>query len=305
VSTSLLLTGASGQLGSYLLRQLLHEGASFTAWSGSRTGSLLGVPLLPIDLCDPAACAQGFRAARPAVVLHAAALARVGDCFRNPQRARQVNTDATAGLVDLCAAQGVRLIFVSTDLVFSGQRAPYRESDPPSPVSVYGQTKADAERIVLARPGNVVVRLSLLFGPALNGQGSFFDDQVAALRTGRPITLFVDEWRTPLDLASAARGLLRVARSSITGVLHLGGPERLSRLEMGQQLALVLGKDPSVLVPARREQVPADEPRPEDVSLDSTRWQELFPDCVRPSYTQALRELLSVSALPRPSGERG
>ena len=69
------------------------------------------------------------------------------------------------------------------------------------------------------------------------GRPSFFGAQISALRQGQPLTLFWDEWRTPLDLASAASGLLALLRSSNTGVLHLGGPERLSRLEMGQRLA--------------------------------------------------------------------
>src|SRR5207237_1287946 len=75
----------------------------------------------------------------------------------------------------------------------------YREEDPPAPLSIYGQTKADAERLVLSYDRSVVVRLSLLFGPSLIGREAFFDQQLAALRQHRPVTLFEDEWRTPLD----------------------------------------------------------------------------------------------------------
>jgi dTDP-4-dehydrorhamnose reductase len=290
---SLLLTGAGGQLGSYLLRRLQREGASFAAWSGSRTEPLFDVPLRAIDLGDRTAVTRAFQADPPALVVHCAALARIGDCYRAPALARRVNTEAAAHLADLCAAHGARLVSVSTDLVFDGEHAPYRESDLPAPLSVYGRSKADGEQAVLAQTGNLVVRVSLLFGPAINDRSAFFGEQTAALRAGRSIPLFFDEFRTPLALSCAAEGLLLAARSTETGVLHLGGPDRLSRLEMGRKLAEVMGLDPSVLVPTSREQVPAGEPRPCDVSLDSSRFRERFPQWSCPDYSKALRGMLS------------
>lgn len=287
----ILLTGASGQLGAYLLRHLGTGSTPLTAWAGSRAGELFGVPLHPVDLADPDSLTRSFLQARPDVVLHAAALARIADCHRDPDRARRVNTLGTATLADLCAGAGARLVFVSTDLVFDGEHAPYREGDPPSPVSAYGRSKAEAESAVLAGPRNAVVRVSLLFGPSLTGRPSFFDEQLAGLRERRPVNLFTDEWRTPLDLLSAATGLAAVANSDFTGLLHLGGPERLSRLEMGLRLARALGLDPGVIVPARRDQAPAAEPRPRDVALDSSRWRGLFPALPWPGYEDALRQL--------------
>jgi dTDP-4-dehydrorhamnose reductase len=226
-------------------------------------------------------------------VIHAAALARVGDCLRQPDRARRVNTAATAHLVALAAEARARFVFVSTDLVFDGDRGSYREDDAATPRSIYGQTKRDAEEVVLAASGNAVVRLSLLFGPSRNGRMSFFDEQLAALRGGPGVTLFSDEWRTPLDLATAARALWTVASSDVAGVLHVGGPERLSRFEMGQRLAAFVGADPSRFTAARRDDVPSPEPRPRDTSLDSSRWQDLFPSQPWPSFEAALRELLA------------
>src|SRR5262245_9991009 len=207
-----LVTGASGLLGGYLLRQLRDDGLAVTAWSGTRTGEVFGTPLRTVDLGDPDAVAAACRAARPGVVLHAAAMARLPDCHRDPDRARRVNTNATAVLAELAAQAGARLLLVSTDLIFDGERGWYREEDAPAPLSVYGRTKAAAEESALAAPGGAVVRMSLLFGPSLTSR-PFFDEQVTALRAGRPLTLFADEWRTPLALTTAARALVALARS--------------------------------------------------------------------------------------------
>jgi dTDP-4-dehydrorhamnose reductase len=284
-----LVTGASGLLGGYLLREL--AGQEVVAWSGTRTGRLFGVELRPVDLADPALVAAAFRAARPDVVLHAAALAAVADCLRDPARAEQVNTQGTARLAELAGEVGARLLLVSTDLVFDGAAGNYTESDVPAPLSTYGRSKWAAEAPVRALPRGVAARLSLLFGPSLTGRRSFFDQQLAALRERRPLPLFVDEWRTPLALHTAAQALVALAQSDFVGLLHLGGPERMSRLEMGQRLAALLGLDPSPLVPARRDSAPG-EPRPRDVSLDSGRWRRLCPAHPWPGWEEAVREML-------------
>ena len=282
----LLITGASGLLGAYLLAEARAAGDDVTAWSGRCTGARDGVPLRQVDLADRDTVTAAFQQARPDAVIHAGAISSAAQCQRDPETARRVNTDATAHLAHLA---GPRLLFVSTDLVFDGERPWYREGDEPSPLSVYGRTKADAERFVLDAGGQVA-RVSLLFGPSLCGRPGFFDQQLAALRSAAPVTLFEDEWRTPLSYLTAARALLQLARSPSPGVLHLGGPERMSRLEMGRRLAAWLGVSGSQLVSGLRREAQG-EPRPRDVSLDSSLWRQRFPDLARPRFEEALAEM--------------
>ncbi len=294
----LLLTGASGLLGSYLLREGLQRDLEVVAWSGRQQGELFGCPLRPIDLADPDALTSAFHDARPEWILHTAALAAVSDCYRDPQRAEQINTRGSAVLAELADRAKIPLLHVSTDLVFDGQHAPYREEDVVAPLSIYGRTKAEAERVVLAYPRNTVVRLPLLFGPSLSSRPSFFDQQIKALRQGQQISLFYDEWRTPLSLQVAARALMALVGGAgggpagPLGLIHLGGPERLSRLEMGQRLTAFLGCDLAAIVPASRTRMDAAEPRPEDVSLDSSRWRSLFPGQEWPTWDEALSQLM-------------
>ncbi len=287
----LLVTGASGQLGGYVLRELAKSSLRVVAWSGARVGSWFGCDVEPVDLADSDRVASAFGQARPTLVIHAGALAAVGECWHDPERARKVNAQGTATLAELAARAGARFLLVSTDLVFDGSRGSYREQDPPSPLSVYGRTKSEAETTVLSSPRNVVARLSLLFGPTVVGRPYFFNEQVQSLRTGKPVTLFKDEWRTPLSLATAARALVRIVHSDYECLLHVGGPERMSRLEMGQRLARYFGADPSAIVAAERDSIPTAEPRPRDTSLDSSRWRELFPDVPWYNWEASLKEM--------------
>src|SRR5438876_1121390 len=128
----ILLTGASGQLGGYLLREIVKGELPVAAWSGSRTGRLFGVELQPVDLANPDRIVMAFRRAAPTAVIHAGAIAAIAECRRDPVRAQRVNTHATAILAELAEQAGARFLLVSTDLVFDGEKGWYREEDTPS-----------------------------------------------------------------------------------------------------------------------------------------------------------------------------
>jgi dTDP-4-dehydrorhamnose reductase len=285
-----LVTGASGNLGGYLLRELAATAEPVVAWSGSRAGERFGVPLRPVALTDREVIARAFREARPEVILHAAALSSMAECARDPDRAQAINAGGTALLAELAAENRARLLLVSTDLVFDGEKGDYREDDPPAPLSVYGRTKQAAEQAALASPRAAVVRVSLLFGPTVAGRPAFFDEQLRRLRAGERLVCFADEWRSPLGFQTAARALISLARSDFEGLLHVGGPERMSRLEMAERLADYLGVSRDLLVTSARASA-GGEPRPRDTSLNSSRWRGLFPDQPWPSFEEALREM--------------
>jgi dTDP-4-dehydrorhamnose reductase len=284
----LLITGASGQLGGYVLRELQGTNFAVEAWSHARRGELFGFALRPIDLAQTGALALAFREARPDAVLHLAARSVVADCYRNPDEARKINVGGTALLAELAADAGARMIYVSTDMVFDGNKGHYREDDTAEPLSTYGQSKRGGEASVLAGPRGLVVRVGLMFGPTVIGRPYFFDQQLRKMQDGQRATWFEDEWRSPIGLQTAALGLLELVRSDVTGILHVGGPERLSRLEMGQRLAATYGLDQALVVPIKQASVPTPEPRPRDLSLDCSKWRGLFPQACWPTLKDTL-----------------
>lgn len=281
------LTGASGKLGAYLVEALNAAGHEVSTWGGP--SSLGREELTPIDLTDAGATARALEVSDPEVVVHAAAMSAADAVRRDPGLGRAVNVGATARLADWCARRSRRLVFTSTDMVFDGSRAWSREDDPAEPVLEYGRTKREAEHVVAATPGALVARVSLLYGPALRGRLGYYDGTVAALRRGEPQTFFEDEYRTPLDLATAAAILTELAASDVSGVLHVAGRERVSRFELVRRVAGALGLDPTLVRANRQADVASAEPRPADVSLDTTKLAGLFPGLRRPTIEEAVR----------------
>ncbi len=217
--------------------------------------------------------------AAPCEVVHCAALSRAADCERDPARAELLNAELPRALATWCAANGARLVHVSTDLVFGATDAPrggFREDDEPAPVSVYGATKLAGERAVLAaHPAAVVARLPLLYGDSA-GRGLGASDAVlAAVERDEVPGLFVDEFRTPLEVTHAARALVELFDHDVRGVVHIAGPERISRHAFGLAVLGAMGlgaaEAAAAVRPVTQASVDTGAPRPKDVSLDARR----------------------------------
>jgi dTDP-4-dehydrorhamnose reductase len=139
-----------------------------------------------------------------------------------------------ANVAEAATACGARLIHISTDVVFDGQHAPYREPDPPRPVHAYGRAKAAAEAIVARHPRHVIVRTSLIYGLQEMDRGTSWI--VEALQASRPVTLFTDQFRNPIWVDALCRACLELAEAPYTGILHVAGQQTLSRAEFGLKM---------------------------------------------------------------------
>jgi dTDP-4-dehydrorhamnose reductase len=283
----ILVTGAAGGLGTYVVEALAAGGANVVAWGRVGGETRAGVALEAVDL-EIEGWESRLDAVEPDVVLHLAALSAAEAVRLEPERGHRINVEATRRLAEWCGLHDRRLVFTSTDLVFDGTKPWNREDDPAKPVLAYGRTKRAAEPFVTASPRGLVARVSLLYGPSRNGRDAYFDRIVADLARGEPQSLFEDENRTPLDIATAARILIALARSDVSGIIHVAGRERMSRFELIRRAAVTLGLNSSLVRANRRADVTLPEPRPADVSLDTSRLAALLPDIERPTVEEVL-----------------
>jgi dTDP-4-dehydrorhamnose reductase len=220
------ITGANGLIGHYLVQTAPQCAPHWRVRALTRTD---------FDLLDFAALERAFLKDRPQLVIHCAAISTVAEAQNNPALARRVNGEATRHLAELAAE--IPLIFFSTDLVFDGQKGNYAETDATNPLHVYGETKLAAEEIVLKNPRHLVVRTSLNGGRSLTGKRAFNEHLRQALQAaGQGMALFTDEFRNPIPAVETARAVWDLAGKRASGLFHLAGAEKLSRLQIGQLL---------------------------------------------------------------------
>jgi dTDP-4-dehydrorhamnose reductase len=295
----LLLTGASGFLGWHLCQLaqktwqvygVHHNRASFSRY---QPGIVLS-PITPIllDLTDLAALTTQFQIIKPDAVIHTAAIASPNACQENPALSYAINVSTSWHLAELSAAAQIPYLFTSSEQVFNGLNAPYREADPVCPVNEYGAQKVAAEVGILERhPAATLCRMPLMYGVA--PRPSFIQPFIETLKAGQPLNLFTDEIRNPVSGTAAAQGLLMALEKQVTGYLHLGGKERRSRYEMGLLLVDILQIKNAKLNACRQADVQMSAPRPPDASLDSSLAFSL--GYAPRSMREELRELLNYS----------
>ncbi|HBL16166.1 MAG TPA: NAD(P)-dependent oxidoreductase [Elusimicrobia bacterium] len=271
----ILLTGASGYLGRYLAARLgkVHDVVGTYRYESAPAP---GCVLRQLNLTEKDAVAPLVREAAPDIIIHAAAMSHPDPCEGDPEAAQQVNVEGTELLARAAAERGARMIFISTDLVFDGKKPPYRECDPPSPLCVYSRGKVEAERLVRELvPESLTLRLSWSYGWKPVGRLMFCDVLYRNLSAGKGMRLFSDQVRTMLYLEDTAEMIARVAEMKpwpeIEGrVLHLAGPERLSRLQFGEIFCEVFGLDRKLLDAIRSDRLKLAAMRPRDCSLDGS-----------------------------------
>lgn len=288
----LLITGASGFLG-WNLCAAAHKTWRVHAIVHMHPGSIPGAETHQCDLTDSAALKSLFSSVNPDAVIHAAAASQPDFCEKYPTESGIINVDASLAVAGLCAEKGIPCAFTSSDLVFDGTKAPYREGDPVSPISIYAGQKAAAEQGMRDRcPHVLICRMPLMFGNPGPHSKSFIQPWIEALRAGKELSLFADEFRTPVSGQTAAAGILQML-VTMPGVVHLGGRDRISRYDFGMLLARMMKKDASLIKRASQKDLPMIAPRPADVSLDSSYAYSLGynPDSVEQELRTALASI--------------
>ena len=258
------ITGAGGLIGHQLVQDAPR---SAPGWE------VRGLTRQDFDLADFDAVTRAFAAEPPQLIIHCAALSRSPDCEADPARASLQNVAVTRHLGGL--ARDIPFFFFSTDLVFDGRKGGYVEGDAVNPLSVYAQTKVEAEAVVLASARHTVIRTSLNGGVSPSGRRGFNEELRHAWQEGRFLPLYTDEFRSPIPAAVTARAVWELVGHGAAGLFHLAGGERLSRYDIGQ---LVAARWPEFLPRLERGSLRDHRgaPRPPDTSLNCAKAETLL-----------------------------
>lgn len=239
---NVLLLGSTGHLGKLLLDAL-------------RNHSVRALSRADADLRDRDAVRRAVDAHAPDALVLAAGMGNADLCEDQPGDAYAVNVDGARNAA--WASRGRRFVHLSTDHIFDGKSGPYSETDAPNPLSVYGRTKLESERIVgTIHPGSLIVRTSLVWSSI--GR-SFF----SALRNARePMPCWTDHVGTYTYGPNLAAAIVELLESGKTGIWNLAGTSQLNRHEFALKVAAAFGLDPALFRPVSIHQSPPRAPRP-------------------------------------------
>jgi dTDP-4-dehydrorhamnose reductase len=222
----IVILGSSGRLGAALMRAY-REKFNVTGFTHAQ-----------LDLGNQPLLRDAVHALDFDLLINCAALTNVDYCETHHDDAFQLNAEAPRVLAEICENKGARLIHISTDYVFDGEKTePYVEEDPAEPISVYGESKRKGEKLVLATGGShLVVRLSWVFGP---DRPSFIDGILKNAREKDHVEAVADKFSTPTytrDVAEMLRDIVvaGVGDPGYSGILHLANAGCCSWQEYAQ-----------------------------------------------------------------------
>ncbi len=276
---NILVTGSNGLLGQKLVAALRTDptvGLIATSRGQDRTPDPLGDRFRSLDITIAVDIEAIFEATRPDVVIHTAAMTNVDACELDPLACHLQNVTATDNLVKASVKQNAHFIHLSTDFIFDGESGPYMEEDRPAPLSIYGQSKLDAERIVMESGLSkwAIARTIIVYGVAEGlSRSNVILWAKSALEKGQPIKVVDDQWRMPTLAEDLADGCIRIARRGATGVFNLSGPDGMSILELVQRVGAFFQLDTSVITVVKSDTLgqPARRPPRTGFILDKAR----------------------------------
>jgi dTDP-4-dehydrorhamnose reductase len=271
----ILITGASGLVG-YSLARSLGDLGDVHATVHKNPVDLPDVTEHPLNLLVPASVDTVVAAAEPDILIHSAAVTDVEECERNWHLAYTVNVRSTMRFAELMRKRQRPVILISTDLVYGGERGHYRETDIASPLSSYGWTKLIAEsHVARASESNTILRAALIYGKGPGDRHGFVGWMRRALEAGEKITLYQDEYRTPLYLGNLVSVVREVIQNQTGGLYHIAGTERINRYDLGMRFANVFGLPADRIEPGSVEDHKG-VPRARDCSLNTDRASAVF-----------------------------
>src|SRR5437764_6265197 len=290
----ILVTGASGLLGSTVLRSALECGRKAFGICHTHHTTVPHVATTRLDLTDFESTENVISRMRPSSIIHCAAATNVDWCEENPEQAQRINLDAAEFLAGIAREISASFIHISTDSIFDGRCGNYSEADTPTPLNSYARSKLLAEEVVLrVHPCPLVVRVNF-YGWRAQNKPSLAQWVVDELRGGRDVPGFTDVFFCPMLANDLAEILFVMLDRRLSGIYNVVGSERISKYEFANRLAMLFGFDSARVIPCSVANARLRAPRPHDTSLNTDKISKVL-GCALPNVESGLQKFKSLS----------
>lgn len=241
----ILITGSNGLLGQKLVKHCLRHHIEFLATSkgGNRNPDCPNDCFVSMDITNPIEVVHIFNSYYPTHIIHTAAITNVDYCELHPEECYKSNVYGTHVLFNYAKEFQTHFQLLSTDFVFDGQKGLYNEEDEVNPLSVYAQSKVDAEHLLKTDSYEnwSIIRTIIVYGTGHNlSRSNLILWAIDALTKGEKMRVIDDQYRMPTWADDLAWGCLAVFKKDQRGIFHLCGPELLSIFQIVERIAQFL-----------------------------------------------------------------
>ena len=210
---------------------------------------------------------------KPSAVIHTVAFPNVDFCELNPKLTDSLHVKITEEISEICSTVNSKLIYFSTDAVFDGNKSgKYIELDTPNPMSYYGKTKLEAEKIILQNSNNLILRTTVIYG--WHTRSRFTNWVLDSLKNKKTVTAFTDQYNTPTLVDDLAQSIFPIIEKDISGLFHASGKTCLNRFEFAKKLATTFNLDENLIIPTKSSEINQIAPRPKIGCLDSSKFED-------------------------------
>lgn len=264
---TILVTGSNGLLGQKITGKIVAEkrfNLIATNRGANRFPITEGYIYETMDILDRSQVKKVLQKYLPHAIIHTAAMTNVDTCHEQNDACWQLNVEATQNLASLCEEMGIHFIYVSTDFVFDGASGPYKEEDEPKPVSFYGESKLEAEKITQKMKGDwAIMRTILVYGILKDmSRSNIVLWAKGALEKGNPINVVNDQWRMPTLAEDLAEACLLAVEHKAKGIYHISGKDIMTIADLVRKVADFWHLDKSLITEISSDSLGQEAKRP-------------------------------------------
>lgn len=293
---TVLITGASGLLGKYLVSYFAKQFKVVALYNQTSLPTTGGVITEKVDLTNPLAVKNVLSLYKPQIIIHTAGLTSVDLCESNPALAQALNVGTTASLVNNISAPHTRFIHISTDHLFAGSSSYYTEDSPVCPLNTYAITKYEAEQEA-ARFEDALILRTNFYGGHSEKKKSFSAWVYDELKSGRTINMFDDVFYSPISIPTLVENVDLMIQHDLSGLYNVVGSERICKYSFAHKLARICNLDASLIHKAKLSDAHLTAPRPHDMSLSIEKILLDMPDFLKEDVDSGLRKILDLNMM--------
>ncbi|MFT4984900.1 MAG: dTDP-4-dehydrorhamnose reductase [Glaciecola sp.] len=278
----ILITGSNGLLGQKLVSHLVESGDHLflaTSRGVNRIEGIYDFEYAEMDICDPEQVSLVFEKFKPTAVINTAAYTQVDHCEHDVEACNALNVEGVRNLIQACVKVEAKLIHLSTDFVFDGEKGNYIETDKVNPLSVYAQSKLDSEELIQSSALSdwAIARTIIIYGVTHKmSRSNLVLWAVKALKAGQEINVVDDQYRSPTLAEDLAKACVQMIEHDVQGVYHVSGPETASIYELVHQVADSFALNKDLISPITTASLNQKASRPPKTGFDISKAQKDF-----------------------------